>query len=153
MDFYKDNSISLALAFIILFFKDMSVYLILRQYNQFLRAINFLAKEAFITMPCTIHNVWVPGFGANSGADSVYAVLDGKAIASAAAISPFNPDRVLVWESQTKTVLLAAIIVSTPGTHTFNLWVREDSFFADKIVLTTDPTFVPGGSGPIESPK
>ena len=35
---------------------------------------------------------------------------------------------------------------------TFSIWMREDGVAVDKIVLTTDPGFVPSGLGPEESP-
>ena len=34
-------------------------------------------------------------------------------------------------------------VSSTPGTHTFNLWMREDGVKVDAFILTTDASFVP----------
>ena len=98
------------------------------------------------------HYIWIRGYGVNSGADSVHAGLDGQTVSSAASIVSFNPDRTWVWENRTKSGQRATIDV-TPGAHTLNLWMREDSFFVDKVILTTDPNYVPSGMGPPESPR
>jgi hypothetical protein len=38
----------------------------------------------------------------------------------------------------------ATFVVDTPGVHTLNLWVREDGFILDQVILTPDENFVPG---------
>lgn len=43
--------------------------------------------------------------------------------------------------------------ITQAGVHTINLWMREDGQIIDKILITTDPTFVPTGAGPAESPR
>jgi hypothetical protein len=45
----------------------------------------------------------------------------------------------------------AYVVVPSAGIHTVSLWMREDGFSADKIVLTTDPAFTPTDTGPAES--
>lgn len=52
------------------------------------------------------------------------------------------------WGWVRHTVTLA---VTTPGEAVFNLRRREDGLHVDKILLTTDPAFVPTGIGPAES--
>ena len=42
----------------------------------------------------------------------------------------------------------AIVNVDTPGEHVFNLWIREDGFYVDRILLTTDAGYIPQGSGP-----
>ena len=39
------------------------------------------------------------------------------------------------------------------GVHTVNLWMREDGQIVDKMLITTDPNYVPSGVGPAESPR
>lgn len=99
------------------------------------------------------HYVWVLGMGPHSGSDSLHAGLDGVAVSSAANIKGFNPDKQWVWENRFSSASRITINIPSAGPHTLNLWMREDGFFADKIVLTTDPTFVPKGFGPAESPR
>ena len=43
--------------------------------------------------------------------------------------------------------------ILTPGPYTFNVWMRDDGLYIDKIVLTTDPDFTPTGLGPTESSR
>ena len=47
----------------------------------------------------------------------------------------------------------ATISVPATGVRTINLWMREDGFVVDKIVLTTNASYVPSGTGPAESPR
>jgi hypothetical protein len=42
----------------------------------------------------------------------------------------------------------ARLEIDSTGLHTLNVWMREDGQIIDKIVLTTDPNFVPSGQGP-----
>jgi len=43
--------------------------------------------------------------------------------------------------------------VDTLGVHTINVWMREDGQLIDKVLVTTDPSFVPTGAGPDQSPR
>jgi len=45
----------------------------------------------------------------------------------------------------------ACIVVTNAGPHTINFWMREDGFYFDKFLLTTDTAFAPTGVGPAES--
>ena len=45
------------------------------------------------------------------------------------------------------------VAVDEPGPHVLNLWMREDGFEIDKIVLTPDAKYRPEGFGPDESPR
>jgi hypothetical protein len=45
----------------------------------------------------------------------------------------------------------AFIVVTNAGAHTINFWMREDGFYFDKLVLTTNSAFAPTGLGPAES--
>jgi hypothetical protein len=41
--------------------------------------------------------------------------------------------------------------VASPGDYTFNLWMREDGTYVDKVVLTKNSGFTPFGVGPDQS--
>jgi hypothetical protein len=41
--------------------------------------------------------------------------------------------------------------VTNTGIHTVSMWMREDGFLLDKLVLTMDSAFTPTGTGPAES--
>jgi hypothetical protein len=57
------------------------------------------------------------------------------------------------WTNSTLDGVVATIDVTTPGIHTLNVWMREDGAIVDKLLLTTDATFVPTDLGPAESPS
>ncbi|NJM14463.1 MAG: carbohydrate-binding protein [Bacteroidales bacterium] len=43
--------------------------------------------------------------------------------------------------------------ITSPGAHVLNIWMREDGSNIDKIVVTTNASYVPSGNGPSESPR
>ena len=42
--------------------------------------------------------------------------------------------------------------IPSPGTYTFNAWIREDGTYLDKFIITSDENYLPIGMGPAESP-
>ena len=101
-----------------------------------------------------IHYIWVrgrapdPDTGSN---DSCHVGLDGVGVPSADRISSFGA--AFGWSKSTMDGVVATVNVSSTGVHVVNLWMREDGFVADKIVLTTSDSFVPTGFAPSESPR
>ncbi len=90
-----------------------------------------------------------------SGNDSVSIGIDG--VLSAQLGNAFPIGEGLLW---TNALLgagpagfasKAAIVVSTPGEHVINVWMREDGFDFDKLLLTTTASYIPTGAGPPES--
>jgi glucose/arabinose dehydrogenase len=104
---------------------------------------------AFAT-PGTYH-VWLRGRGPNGDGDSCHAGINGTGPASADKISSFSTG--FGWSRSTMDGPTATITVASAGIHTFNVWMREDGFVLDKIVLTTNGSFTPSGAGPAESPR
>ncbi|MFW2404642.1 MAG: chitobiase/beta-hexosaminidase C-terminal domain-containing protein, partial [Gammaproteobacteria bacterium] len=100
------------------------------------------------------HYVWIRGYGASGTDDSLHVGLDGAAVSSSDRISFFDPS--FGWSNDTMDGSVATINVATTGPHTINVWMREDGFIIDKIVLTTDGGLdveaVYGPNGPSESP-
>lgn len=95
------------------------------------------------------HQVWVRGLGANGSDDSCHVGLNGAAIASSDRMSSFFTT--WTWSRDTMDGVAATVNVPSPGLYTINLWMREDGFVADKILLTTNAGYVPSGAGPAES--
>jgi glucose/arabinose dehydrogenase len=93
-----------------------------------------------------IHYVWLRGFAAGPGDDTVQIGLDGQPTAIIAGLRPF-----FSWKGHTASGALATINVTTPGVHTLNIWAREDGAIIDKIVLSRSAGFQPTGLGPTES--
>jgi len=97
------------------------------------------------------HYVWVRGFGASGADDSVHVGFDGLPVATSDRIGALpSPSG---WINTTLDGPIATIEVTTPGIHTFNVWMREDGAVIDKLLLTTSSFFLPGGFGPAESPQ
>lgn len=95
--------------------------------------------------------VWIRGYAASTNDDSLHAGLDGVAVKSGSAISEFLIGN-WSWSSDAEgKTRRATLVVSTPGVHTVNVWMKEDGFVFDKIVLSADGSFVPTGTGPGES--
>src|SRR5439155_27160261 len=91
---------------------------------------------------------------ADGAGDSVHAGLDGATFASATRIDGAPTCDVATgwnWVGNIQGDTRASITVDAAGSHTVNLWMREDGFNVDKILLTTDVAFTPTGTGPAES--
>jgi len=97
------------------------------------------------------HYIWARGIGASGADDSYHAGLDGAEISTSDRISSFGT--AWTWSRSTLDGPVATFDVLTTGFHTVNLWMREDGFVIDKLVLTTDTNFVPSGTGPAESAR
>jgi|GEM_PF-1429116 len=95
--------------------------------------------------------IWARGIGPSGSDDSYHAGIDGKETATCDRISSFTTR----WRwSRTDTDGRAAYFnVSEKGEHTVNVWMREDGFIIDKIVISSNPNYVPTGTGPVESQK
>ncbi len=101
------------------------------------------------------HYVWVRGYGPDLGSDSIHIGLDDRAVPSAGSMKSFSPNKSWIWcgDAEGTGVLAPATInIASTGIHTINAWMREDGFIFDKIVITTDPNYVPTNIGPGESP-
>jgi lysophospholipase L1-like esterase len=93
------------------------------------------------------HYVWIRGLGPSGGSNSLHVGIDGQEVPTAEAIN-ITHQVGYIWTNWGT----ATINVATTGVHTINVWMREDGTVFDKIVLTTDPAYVPTGNGPPESP-
>ncbi len=88
------------------------------------------------------HYVWILGKAGGSdvaSSNSIHAGLNGQGLTTSDRISGF--DHTYGWSNDTMDTVRATIEVSQTGMQTFNLWMREDGFIVDKIILTTDPNY------------
>ena len=95
------------------------------------------------------HHVWVRGAAATPGDGSVHVGLDLQASATADRITGFAP--ALSWSRATLDGALATLEVPTPGLHLVSVWMRQDGFVADKLVLSPQLLYLPLHDGPPES--
>jgi hypothetical protein len=98
-----------------------------------------------------IHYVWIRGIGASSSDDSVHVGLDGAESATSDRITGFSSS--WSWSQSTMDGPVATVNVTSAGVHTVNVWMREDGFVFDKLVLTVNAGYTPAGEGPGESPR
>jgi len=106
-------------------------------------SVNFIATGT--------HYVWVRGW-APTGAgtdDSCHSGLDGAEITTADKITGWGA--AYSWHKNTMDGVDATFNVGTLGVHTVNIWMREDGFVCDKILLTTNVGYTPTGAGPAQS--
>ncbi len=93
--------------------------------------------------------VWVRGLAPSLNDDSIHVGLNGQALTSAEKISNFDAN--WNWSNRTMDGEAAMLDITEAGLHTINVWMREDGFFFDKLVLTRDAFYVPSGKGPAET--
>ncbi len=64
-----------------------------------------------------------------------------------------SPDGGWEWYGMKNPGRRAQFYVWEPGEKSFNIWMREDGISIDRVLLTTDRSYVPEGVGPDESPR
>lgn len=84
------------------------------------------------------HWVWVRGYATNGNDDSVHAGLDN----STNTASNITLNQLNAWDaSATRTIGGLATLTAATGTHTFHLWMREDGFKVDRVILAVTSNF------------
>ncbi len=95
------------------------------------------------------HYIWLRGIGATGSDDSLHVGIDGQAVSTADRMVGFLTS--WTWSKNTGDGPVATINVTTRGVHKINVWMREDGMLADKIVITTNSSYAPSSTGPVES--
>jgi hypothetical protein len=97
--------------------------------------------------------IWMRVMLTGDAGNSAHAGADGTA--SANTFCNLTTYNTWLWCSVINNSATRATVTMTAGDHTFNVWMREDDMFIDKIVLTTninyDPALItsnPAGIGP-----
>jgi subtilisin family serine protease len=96
--------------------------------------------------------VWLRAFANDTSDNSVHVGLDGQASTTSDHISTPTYGA-WAWVQSTMDGPVATIRVASAGTHTVNIWMREDGLRVDRLLLTTSSTLVPTGNGPAESTR
>ncbi len=101
------------------------------------------------------YTVWLRGYAIDAAGDSVHVGLDGQIVG----VTGFAPGE-WTWanlqideSASPPDPPTATLVVDGPGLYTLSVWVREDGVRLDRILLTTDTTYIPSASGPPESPR
>ena len=100
--------------------------------------------------------VWMRGIADSppgpSVNDSVLVGLDG-AITTAIGNSGWTTNAGFYWDGAANVLAGSdAIVITNTGPHVINVWMREDGFDFDKLVLTTNANYTPTDVGPAKSP-
>ena len=96
------------------------------------------------------HYIWVRGLGPSTSSDSLHVGLDGAEVSTGSNFNGFVPTGSLAWSGKSNGVV-RTLQVPTTGMHTITVWMRESGMVFDKLVLTSDPAYVPSSAGPTES--
>jgi len=98
------------------------------------------------------HYVWIRGHANGwGGDDDCHAGLNYQPTLTGEQIN-FNATADWGWFNISKKITgVATVSVPNAGVHTINIWMCDDGAIIDKIVLTTNPAYVPSGEGPQES--
>lgn len=90
------------------------------------------------------HYIWIRGLNPTGTAqdDSVYIGIDG----GTPQLMTINATA-FTWVGGS-----ASLNVPSTGAHTINVWMHEDAFVLDKLLLTTNAGYSPTGTGPGSSP-
>jgi fibronectin type 3 domain-containing protein len=98
------------------------------------------------------HYVWIRGRTGPNGVDddSGHAGIDGVANTTSDRMT-FSSS--WAWRNTTMDGPVATFYVTSPGVHTVNIWMREDGLIVDKLLLTSNASYVPSGTGPEESAR
>lgn len=89
--------------------------------------------------------VWVSGWAQNNGSDTVHSGLDGS-FANSDCIYNFT-NGVWSWQQNHKSGCSGgasrATVNVAAGSRVFSLWMNEDSFRADRVLLVNDSAYTP----------
>jgi hypothetical protein len=99
------------------------------------------------------HYLWLRARRAvNDGDDTVNVGLDGQLVPTSTGVKVDSDS--FTWVRATIGGPEVATMSIAPGLHTVNVWMREDGFVLDKVLLTTDPEYAPPtGPGPAASER
>ncbi len=88
--------------------------------------------------------LWLKGWCDGRGSDSVHYGLNGSAISSDSSdCALLSFDGSFTWRSARTDDSKPAVTVDSPGLHTIDIWMRKDGARLDRLLLTTNPDYVP----------
>jgi len=95
--------------------------------------------------------VSVRGHGDTVNDDSVNVGLDNALPSTSARIANFTLGGEFFWSSTQLGGARAQFQVASPGVHVITLWMREDGFIVDKLIITSNSSYAPTGLDAPES--
>ena len=97
------------------------------------------------------HYVWILGYAISGSDDSVHVGINGDFLETGTRVDNDFIDGEWTWVGGLEAGGRATIEVASAGTHTVNVWMREDGFQFDKLIVTASESYTPTGQGPAEN--
>ncbi|HEB87229.1 MAG TPA: HYR domain-containing protein, partial [Gammaproteobacteria bacterium] len=98
------------------------------------------------------HYVWVRGLAVDADGDTIHVGLDGMAFSTSDKLQlASNVLNTWGWTRTTEDGPVASFDVASTGEHTLQIWMDKDGALVDRILITTDPDYIPSNAGPAES--
>jgi|GEM_PF-6611519 len=103
------------------------------------------------------HYIWIRQYNPRDNDQFIHLGLNYQELASAKRIGDFDTLQVWEWAHYNNvptdmpeyfTPVSRTFDVQSKGVQVINLWFGEDGTIVDKIVLTTNPNYIPEGEGP-----
>jgi alpha-D-xyloside xylohydrolase len=88
----------------------------------------------------SVRYVWVRGYATNPSNDSVHVGINGAA-STATNITLVNAYNAWLWTNKTAAGNAATITVNTITNAIISIWMREDGFRIDRLILTSNVNF------------
>jgi len=97
----------------------------------------------------SIYYIWVRGKTDNLKKNIVAVGIARWKLSKANLITSFKSD--WTWSRDTLSRVVANVNFSKAGLQTVNLWMKDDGFIVDRLLITNDPFFIPEELG--DSPQ
>ena len=99
------------------------------------------------------HYVWVRWYAVSNETNSCHIGINGNHNPGSDRVGNIFSYFEWLWagDADLDNYERLTVNIPSPGVYTINVWMREDGYCLDKIVFTTDPSYVPTDLGPEES--
>jgi hypothetical protein len=99
------------------------------------------------------HYVWVRWYAISNETNSCHVGLNGNPNPTSDRVGNIFSYFEWLWagDSDLDNYERLTMDIPSPGIYTINVWMREDGYWFDKIVFTTNPDYTPTDLGPEES--
>ncbi|MCP4428908.1 MAG: hypothetical protein GY803_30865, partial [Chloroflexi bacterium] len=94
------------------------------------------------------YTVWVRGMAPDAAGDSLHVGVNDQPVAAADSLTGLTNE--WGWSRLTMDNAPATVPLTTTGSFTVNVWMREDGLRIDRLLLVTDTNYIPTGMGPAE---
>jgi hypothetical protein len=97
------------------------------------------------------HYVWLRGLCTGND-NSAHVGIGGTAVSSGANVT-FPVSGSWAWSGKNLNGQRVSINVTSTGVKTVEVYMREDGFALDRVLITTSSSYTPSGTGPAQSPQ